>query len=160
MRKARHFISRVKQVFLVVFFLIWTLTFQKELHYLLDWMPFKNDEKCFLFHLKSSFRSQDILVFGTTFWSCRKNCLIRKIRSTSKFMTSQPGLQAIAIQVLPNTLQSIDNQTTKFDQLIVHNKKNIFLQKWCLKWGRETSSRPLFNFWESLIWDESMWSAA
>ena len=22
--------------------------------------PFKNDEKCFLFHLKSSFRSQDI----------------------------------------------------------------------------------------------------
>ena len=24
------------------------------------WKPFKNDEKCFLFHLKSSFRSQDI----------------------------------------------------------------------------------------------------
>ena len=44
-------------------------------------------------------------------------------------MTSQPGLQAIAIQVLPNTLQSIDNQTTKFDQLIEYNKKNIFLQE-------------------------------
>ena len=26
--------------------------------------PFKNDEQCFLFHLKSSFRSQDIKVFG------------------------------------------------------------------------------------------------
>ena len=25
-----------------------------------DLKPFKNDEKCFLFHLKSSFRSQDI----------------------------------------------------------------------------------------------------
>ena len=25
--------------------------------------PFKNDEKCFLFHLKSSYRSQDISVF-------------------------------------------------------------------------------------------------
>ena len=25
-----------------------------------NWKPFKNDEKCFLFHLKSSFRSQDI----------------------------------------------------------------------------------------------------
>ena len=25
-----------------------------------DENPFKNDEKCFLFHLKSSFRSQDI----------------------------------------------------------------------------------------------------
>ena len=31
---------------------------------------FKNDEKCFLFHLKSSFRSQDIEVFVLTFWSC------------------------------------------------------------------------------------------
>ena len=25
-----------------------------------NWKPFTNDEKCFLFHLKSSFRSQDI----------------------------------------------------------------------------------------------------
>ena len=25
-----------------------------------NWKPFKNDEKCFLFHLKSSFRSQDM----------------------------------------------------------------------------------------------------
>ena len=28
--------------------------------YLLHLKPFKNDEKCFFFHLKSSFRSQDI----------------------------------------------------------------------------------------------------
>ena len=46
-------------------------------------------------HLKSSFRSQDIKVFVTTFWSCRKNGLIRKIKLTSKFVTSQPGLQII-----------------------------------------------------------------
>ena len=32
----------------------------KYLCYLLDSKPFKYDEKCFLFHLKSSFRSQDI----------------------------------------------------------------------------------------------------
>ena len=25
-----------------------------------DWNPFKNDEKCFLFHLESSFGSEDI----------------------------------------------------------------------------------------------------
>ena len=31
----------------------------KKLFYLLQWKPFKNDAKCFLFHLKSSFRSQD-----------------------------------------------------------------------------------------------------
>ena len=33
---------------------------KKNLHYLLHWTYFKNDEKYFLFHLKSSFRSQDI----------------------------------------------------------------------------------------------------
>ena len=33
---------------------------KKYLCYLFEWKPFKNDEKCFLFHLKSSFRSQDI----------------------------------------------------------------------------------------------------
>ena len=25
-----------------------------------NWKPFKNDEKCFLFHLKRSFRAQDV----------------------------------------------------------------------------------------------------
>ena len=33
---------------------------QEYLCYLLHWKPFKSDEKRFLFHLKSSFRSQDI----------------------------------------------------------------------------------------------------
>ena len=33
---------------------------KKILFYLLHWKPFKNDEKYFLFHLKSSFRSQGI----------------------------------------------------------------------------------------------------
>ena len=33
---------------------------KKNFVYLLQWWPFKNDGKCFLFHLKSSFRSQDI----------------------------------------------------------------------------------------------------
>ena len=32
----------------------------KKIFYLLQWKPFNNDEKCFLFHLKSSFRSRDI----------------------------------------------------------------------------------------------------
>ena len=52
---------------------------------------FKNDEKCFLFHLKSSFRSQDIQTFVLTLWLCRKKGLIRKIRLILKFMMSQPG---------------------------------------------------------------------
>ena len=75
-------------------------------------------------------------------------------------MTSQPGLQTIAIHILPNILQSIGNQTMKFGQLIEHNKINIFLQNLCRKWGKETYSRPLFIFLKNLILGESKWSAA
>ena len=67
------------------------------------------------------------------FWSCRKNGLIKKIRLTSKFMTSHPGLQTIAIYILPNISQSKGNQTKKFGQLIEYNKRSIFLQKLCRK---------------------------
>ena len=56
--------------------------------FLRQWKPFKNDRKCFLFYLKSPLRAQDILIFVLTFWSCRKNDLIRKISLISKFMTS------------------------------------------------------------------------
>ena len=65
-------------------------------------------------------------------------------------MMSQPGLQTIAIYILPNISQSKGNQTMKFGQLIEYNKGNIFLQKLCGKWGRETSSRPLFIFLKKL----------
>ena len=43
-------------------------------------------------------------------------------------MTSQTGLQAIAIHILPNISQSKGNWTMKFSQLIEYNKRNIFLQ--------------------------------
>ena len=66
-------------------------------------------------------------------------------------MTSQPGLQAIAIHVLLNISQSIHNQTMKFGHLIEYNKRNINLQKLCRKWGKEASSRPLFVFQKSLM---------
>ena len=44
-------------------------------------------------------------------------------------MTSQPGLQTVAIHVLPNTSQSKGNQTMEFGHLIEHNKKNVFFSK-------------------------------
>ena len=37
-----------------------------------NWKPFKNDEKYFLLHLKSSSFSLDIQIFVLNFWSCRK----------------------------------------------------------------------------------------
>ena len=54
-------------------------------------------------------------------------------------MTSQPGLQTIAIHILPNISQSKDNQTIKFGQLIEYNKRNIFFKKYA-----ENESRKLF----------------
>ena len=48
-------------------------------------------------------------------------------------MKSQPGLQAIAVHILPNISQSKGNQTIKFGQLIEYNKGNMFFQKLCGK---------------------------
>ena len=73
-------------------------------------------------------------------------------------MTPLPDQQTIAIDVLTNISQNKRNQTMELGQLIEYNKINIFLQKLCRKWGRETSSRPLFIFWKCLIWGESKWS--
>ena len=69
----------------------------EKLFYLLQWKPFKNDEKRFLFHLNSSFHSQDIWIFVLNSRPYRKNGLTWKIRLISNFMTSQPGQQTIAL---------------------------------------------------------------
>ena len=50
-------------------------------------------------------------------------------------MMSQPGLQAIVIHILPTTLRSKGNQTTKSGQLIECNMRNDFLEKSYTKCG-------------------------
>ena len=58
--------------------------------------------------------------------------------------------QMITIQILPNIARSKSNQSVSdIGQLIKYNE-NIFLQKSCRKWGRETTSRPLFVFFKNL----------
>ena len=52
------------------------------------------------------------------------------------------------------------NLTMEFGQLIENLKENIFLEKLCRKWGRETSSRPLFVFWKNFILSKCKWSTA
>ena len=42
-------------------------------------------------------------------------------------MTSQAGLQTIAVYILPDISQSKGNQTIRVSQLIEYNKRNIFL---------------------------------
>ena len=59
-------------------------------------------------------------------------------------MTLQPGSQTSAIHILHDISQSKGNQTMKLGELIEYNKRNIFLQNLWGKWGRQTSSRPLF----------------
>ena len=81
------------------------------------WNSFKNDGKCFLFHLKSSFWSQDIFFFFSVF-VMYKNGLIWKIRLITKFMLSQSGWPTIAIHILTNISRSKGNQEIKFIQLI------------------------------------------
>ena len=61
-------------------------------------------------------------------------------------MRLQPGLQTVPSHILPNISQSTENQMMKTGQLIEYDKANIFLQRLCGKWGKETSSRPLFIF--------------
>ena len=58
-------------------------------------------------------------------------------------MTSQPGHQTIAIQILPNISRSKDNQTMKFGQLMEYNMRNIFLEKSHTKKGGKTIARPI-----------------
>ena len=55
--------------------------------------------------------------------------LIRKLRLTSNFMTSQTGKQIITVHILPNISRGKDNQIKKFGQLIEDNIKNVFLRK-------------------------------
>ena len=91
--------------------------------------PLKMMKKCFYFVSKTFFVLK-IFKFLSRHFGHRKNSLIRKIRSTSKFMTPNPGLQTIPVQILPNISQCKGNETMKFGQLIEHNKRNIFFKNY------------------------------
>ena len=61
-------------------------------------------------------------------------------------MTSQPGLQRIAIHILPNISQSKSNQTMKFGQLIEYNKrKAIFLVETYFERNSYTAAQEAFR---------------
>ena len=47
----------------------------------------------------------------------------------------------------------------QFGQLIEYNLGNIFFQKPCRKWGRETGSRLLLFLKKEALWGKSKWSA-
>ena len=92
-------------------------------------------KKNVLFHLKSSFRYQDLLNFCLDFLVIEKKGLIKTIRTISKFLTTQPGKQTTAIHIFLNISRSKGKQTIKFRQLIENNMRNIFLEKSYVKCG-------------------------
>ena len=95
--------------------------------------PLKMMKNSFCFILKALFVLKIFKFLSRLFGHVEKNGLIRKLRLISKFMTSQPGLQTIAIHILPNILQSKGSQAMKSGQLTEYNKTNIFLQRLCGK---------------------------
>ena len=64
-------------------------------------------------------------------------------------MTSQSGLQTIAIHILPNISQSKGNQTMKFGQLIEYNKKIFFSKNYAENETRKLVP-DLFSFFKKL----------
>ena len=93
----------------------------------------KNDEKCFVYHLKNSFRSQNNCVFVRIFSVMQKDCLTRKLRLISKLMTLSTEKQIITKHRKPNISRIKGNHTMKFGQLIKYNMKKTFLQRSCKK---------------------------
>ena len=110
-----------------------------------NWKPFKIDKKCFLFYLKGFFFSRYLkLCLG--FLVKQKKSLHREIVLISKFMSSEPRKQAIAIQILSNISRSKGNQALKFGQLIDYNMRNIYLKKSYTKmWQRNYSQTLLYS---------------
>ena len=70
---------------------------------------------------------------------------------------SQPGKQRITIHILLNISWIKGNQKEIWSVNRISQEKNSSL-KLCRKWGRDTSSRPLFVFLKRL--GKSKWSAA
>ena len=66
-----------------------------------NWKHFKNDDKCFFFHLKSSLLFQDMYFIFLNFLVMYKNGLIRKIMLTSNFIKSQPATPHINSETSP-----------------------------------------------------------
>ena len=93
--------------------------FTKGPFYLIQRKPFKNDEKYFLFQLKSYSRSYDISIFDYV-----GKRLDQKVKVFSKFMTPQTGKQIILIHILLKISRSKGTYIMKLGQLIEYNMSN------------------------------------
>ena len=92
----------------------------------------------FLFHFKSTFRSEGIELFVLPFGHAEK-----RLDEKGYFKNSwhrNLGNKQFQTHALPNILTSKGNQTMKFGQLIEYNMRNVFLEKSHTKCGGKTIS--------------------
>ena len=86
-------------------------------------------KNAFPFTLKALFFLKIFKFFVLTYWLCRKNCFIRKIKFLSKFVASQPVTSICNTHVAQFPMKYKGNQKIKFSQLLEYNRRNIFHQK-------------------------------
>ena len=102
------------------------------------WKPFKDDEKCFMFYLKNSFR---FWVISMSFWISDHvgKWLDKKAKVNFKIYDKldKPN----TMNILPDISRRKGNQIIKYGQLIEHNIRIIFLEKSCTRYVGETSPR-------------------
>ena len=102
-----------------------------------NWKPFKNHERCFLFHLKSSFCSWDISIFFWNFGHVGK-LLDKKAKVNFKIYDVRNWKKSNF-----NT-HSQDNRTMKYSQLMEHNIRKTIFEKSCAKCGWQTRPKLFF----------------
>ena len=111
--------------------------------------PFKNYEKCFSFHLESSFRSRDIQVFlfpssplflpvNHGFRGCSK--ISFKVYDVINYLNKN------LITHFVWYLEKEKGMALKLRPMIVYQIRNTFMEKSCRKCAPKASLRPLFNF--------------
>ena len=121
--------------------------------------PLKMIKSVFYFNLKALFILKNYKFLSWPFGHA-KNGWIRNIKLISKFMTSQPEKQTIAIHILPNISRSKSNQTTKCvycDNLLIklwfHEIKLTFLIKPFSLHEKKVKTKISWELKELLRWN-------
>ena len=111
------------------------------------WYPFKNYEKCFLFHLKSSFRSWVFFVFSSSslffpVTHCFRGWSKKNLKVYDVINCLNKNLITHFVWYLEKEIKC-DIETLSFDREL---NKEHFTEISCRKCAPNGSPRPLFNF--------------
>ena len=108
--------------------------------------PLKMMKNAFYFILKAFFVLKIFKFLSQRFGHVEKTAWLERYNWFQNLWRHSVVNKQLQYTHYPISYEVKGNQTMKFGQFIKYSKKNIFLQKSCRKWGRETSSRPLFVF--------------